>query len=134
MDFVDEEEEADPEFRRLTNSIIGAAIAVHRELGPGHVESVYAKALELEFKARAIPHRREWRFELMYRGQVVGTGRADFLVEDTVVVEIKSVETLASIHVVQAVSYMKAMGKKLGLVINFNVKMLKDGVRRISLR
>ena len=134
MDFVDEDEEADPEWRRLTNSIIGAAIAVHRELGPGHVESVYANALELEFRARSIPYAREHRFKLLYRGEAVGVGRVDFLVEQTVIVEVKSVEVLASIHVAQALSYMKATGKKLGLVINFNAKMLKDGVRRISLR
>ena len=131
-EFLDEEEEADPEVRRLTNLIIGAAIAVHRELGPGHEESVYANALALEFDARGIRFCRERRFEIVYRGKIVGHGRLDFLVEDVVVVETKSVDTLAALHTTQVVSYHKATRLKLALLINFNVRLLKDGIRRIS--
>ena len=131
MDYVDEDMEPDPELKRVTNLIIGAAIAVHKGLGPGHAESAYQKALGIEFDARAIPYVSQHRFELMYRGQPVGEGFLDFLVED-VLVEIKSVEMLAPVHTAQVIGYLRATGLKLGLLINFNVKLLKDGIKRIS--
>ena len=131
MEFVDEEEEPDPELKRVTNVIIGAAIAVHRELGPGHAESAYQKALAIEFDVRGVRYSAQHRFVLTYRGHVVGEGVLDFLVEG-VAVEIKSVETLAPVHTAQVIGYLRAAGLKLGLLINFNVKLLKDGVKRIS--
>jgi GxxExxY protein len=131
MDHVDDEMEPDPELKRVTNLIIGAAIAVHRELGPGHAESAYQNALAIEFDARGIPYRPQHRFELCYRGQKVGEGCLDFLVEN-VVVEIKSVELLAPVHTAQVIGYLRATGLTLGLLINFNVKLLKDGIKRIS--
>ena len=131
MEFVDEEMEPDPELKRVTNLIIGAAIAVHRESGPGHAESAYQNALAIEFDARGIRYRAQHRFELKYRGLVVGEGFLDFLVEG-VVVEIKSVEMLAPVHTAQVIGYLRATGLKLGLLINFNVKLLKDGIKRIS--
>lgn len=131
MDYVDEEAEPDPELKRVTNLIIGAAIAVHRELGPGHAESAYQKALEIEFDARGIRYSSQHRFELTYRGQVVGEGFLDFLVEG-VVVEIKSVEMLAPVHIAQVIGYLRATGLKLALLINFNVKLLRDGIKRVA--
>jgi GxxExxY protein len=131
MEFVDEEMEPDPELKRVTNLIIGAAIAVHKELGPGHAESAYQKALGIEFDARHIAYVPQYRFELTYRGQPVGEGFVDFLVEG-VVVEIKSVEMLAPVHTAQVIGYLLATGLKLGLLINFNVKLLKEGIKRIS--
>jgi GxxExxY protein len=131
VDYVDEEAEPDPELKRVTNLIIGAAIAVHRELGPGHAESAYQKALEIECDARGIRYSSQHRFELTYRGQVVGEGFLDFLVEG-VVVEIKSVEMLAPVHTAQVIGYLRATGLKLALLINFNVKLLRDGIKRVS--
>lgn len=132
MDFVDEEEEPDPQLNRITNAVIGAAIAVHREFGPGHEEIVYHRALELEFTAQGIAFARQFPIQLLYRGRVVGYGRLDFLVEDAVIVEIKSVETLSRLHMAQVMSYLRITKLKLGLLINLNVPRLVDGVRRIA--
>ena len=131
-EFVDEEEVPDPESRRLTNLIIGAAIAVHRELGAGHGEAVYANALALEFDARGIRFRREHRFEIVYRGKIVGFGKLDFLVEDAVFVETKSVETLASLHTAQVISYLRERTEARP-ADQLQLKLLTEGIRRISL-
>ena len=131
MEFADEEMEPDPELKRVTNFVFGAAIAGHREMGPGHGESAYQKALAIEFDARGISYSSQHRFELTYRGQLVGEGFLDFVVQG-VVVEIKSVESLAPVHTAQVIGYLRATKLKLGLLINFNVKLLKDGIKRIS--
>ena len=131
MEFVDDDMEPDPELKRVTNLIIGAAIAVHRELGPGHPESAYQKALAIEFYERGIRYVPQFRYELMYRGRPVGEGFLDFVVEG-VVVEIKSAEMLAPVHTAQVIGYLRATHLKLGLLINFNVKLLKEGIKRIS--
>jgi GxxExxY protein len=131
MEFVDEEMEPDPELKRVTNLVIGAAIAVHRELGPGYAESVYQKALAIEFEARGIVYASQHRFALTYRGQPVGEGLLDFLVKG-VVVEIKSVEMLSPVHTAQVIGYLRAAKLKLALLINSNVKLLKDGIKRVS--
>ena len=133
MQHVDEEEEPDPELNMITNAIIGAAIEVHRELGPGHEEHVYQKALEVELVARAIPFVAQHRIELTYKGHVVGQGRLDLLVRDAVIVEIKSVEALGRVHVAQALAYLRITRHPLAIVINFNVAKLIDGVRRVAL-
>jgi GxxExxY protein len=133
MSFVDEEDEPDPALNAITNAIIGAAIEVHRELGPGHEELVYQKALAVEFAARRIPFLSQHPIELLYKGHVVGQGRLDFLVEDRVVVELKSVEALARVHTGQALAYLRITGFRLAIVINFNVAKLIDGVRRVAL-
>jgi GxxExxY protein len=130
--FIDEDAEPDADLNRITNAIIGAAIAVHRELGPGQLESCYEKALAIEFAFRGIPFERQAPVLLMYRGQVVGEGRMDFLVERRVVVELKAAEKIASVHVVQMVAYLKMTKLKLGIIINFNVPALKDGIRRVA--
>ncbi|HZZ43457.1 MAG TPA: GxxExxY protein [Tepidisphaeraceae bacterium] len=132
MEYVDEEMEPDPGLNRVTNLIIGAAIAVHSELGAGFDENTYCNALEMEFKARGIAYVREYPVHVMYRGAEVGVYRLDFLVENSVVLEIKSVTEIAPIHVAQAISYLHATRFKLALIINFNVKLLKQGVKRIA--
>lgn len=130
--FVDEQMEPNPELNRLTNLIIGSAIAVHRELGPGHLESAYEKALAIEFNYRGIRFSRQVPVTLTYRGEVVGETRLDFLVEDVVIVELKAVESISPVHRVQLTSYLKMTTLKLGLILNFNVPVLKEGIRRIA--
>jgi len=132
MEYIDEEDEPDPELNAITNAIIGAAINVHRELGPGHDEAVYQKAMGIELTARRIAFVPQYPVELRYRGEVVGLGRLDFLVENRVIVEIKSVEALGKVHAAQVMSYLRITRFKLALLINFNVAKLVDGVRRIA--
>src|SRR5215212_9366593 len=98
--YVDEDMEPDPALNVLTNQIIGALIAVHKALGPGHMEIIYKNALSLEFAARQIPFAREAVIPIFYRGEKVGETRLDFVVGDTVkvIVEAKAIEVLARIH------------------------------------
>jgi GxxExxY protein len=124
--------EPDPELNRITNAIIGAAIEVHRMLGPGHLEAAYEEALAIEFRLRAIPFERQHPIELVYKGQVVGKGRLDFLVFDKVIVDLKSVEGITSVHTAKMISYLRITGHKLALLLNFNVKRLVDGIRRVA--
>ena len=119
----------------LTREIIGAAIEVHRHLGPGLLESAYQQCLIRELSLKEIPFKREWPLPLEYKGVRLGCGyRLDLLVGDAVVVEIKSVETLTSIHDAQLLTYLKLGGWKVGLLINFNVEVLKTGIHRKVLR
>jgi len=129
---VDEEEEPDPELNRITNAIIGAAIEVHRALGPGFPESVYERALHMEFARRRIPFVCQAPVTVTYKGESVGEGKVDFLVEGKVIVELKAVEMLALIHTAQVISYLRALRLRLGVIINFNVRVLKDGIKRIA--
>jgi GxxExxY protein len=115
----------------LTGTIIGAAIAVHRELGPGKLESVYQKAMEIELRAREVPFRKQVPVLMRYRGEPVGDFYADLIVDNKVVVEFKAVDALRSVHRAQVLSYLRATSLELGLLINFNVRVLKDGVRRL---
>ena len=115
----------------LTGEIIGAAIEVHRHLGPGLLESAYQQCLARELALREIPYSREWPLPLEYKGLRVKCGyRIDFLVADSIVVEIKSVEAIAPVHQAQLLTYMRIGGWKVGLLINFNVLVLKTGIRR----
>jgi GxxExxY protein len=132
-EFVDEESEPNPELNRITNAIIGAAIDVHRALGPGFYESVYEEALAIAFKKRGIHFSRQLEFGIIYEGQVVGSGRVDFLVENVVIVEIKAIEAFGLVHTAQIISYLRAMKKPLGILLNFNVKQLINGIKRIAL-
>jgi GxxExxY protein len=130
---IDEEMEPDPELNRITNAILGAAFEVHTELGPGYGESIYENALASEFRRRGIRFVRQAVFPVLYKGEVVGEGRIDFLVEDEVVLELKAVESLTSLFMSQVVSYLKATSRRLALLLNnFNVRRLKDGIRRIA--
>ena len=117
--------------RELTDSIIAAAIAVHRELGPGYLEAVYENALEVELQVRGHQVRRQVAFCIHYRGRKIGEHRLDMLVDDTVVVELKSVEALHRTHVAQLRSTLKATGRIVGLLLNFNQATLKDGITRV---
>ncbi len=117
---------------RLSHDIIGAAIEVHRSLGPGYLESVYEEALCVEFGLRKIPFVRQLDIAISYKGHAVGAGRIDILVDHTIVVELKAVEAFAPIHQAQLLSYLKSTGYQLGLLINFNVPVLRDGIKRIT--
>ncbi len=118
---------------QLTGAVIGAAIEVHRVLGAGFLESVYEEALCVELQLRGVPFRRQPVVAVNYKGQLVGEGRLDLLVANTLIVELKAVENLAPIHEAQVLSYLKMTGHPLALLINFNVSLLKNGIRRIIL-
>ena len=130
--FVDEDDEPDPDLNRITNAIIGAAIEVHKQLGPGLPESHYEEALAYEFGLRQIPFRRQVLIDVLYKGRKIGKFRADFIVEERVLVETKAVELLAKLHSSQVVTYLKVTHFRLGLLLNFNVSTMKEGIRRIA--
>ena len=115
----------------LTREIIGAAIEVHRHLGPGLLESAYQQCLAREFSLRNIRYESERSLPLEYKGLRLNCGyRADFLVDNAVVVETKSIETIAPVHEAQLLTYMRLGNWKVGLLINFNVLALRTGIRR----
>lgn len=119
------------QYRQVTDSIIGTAIEVHKTLGPGLLESAYSECLAREFLLRNIPFDREVPVPVVYKGVHLECGyRLDFLVANSVVVEVKSVDALAPIHEAQLITYLSLGGWSLGLLINFNVLLLKDGIRR----
>ena len=118
----------------LSKEIIGAAIEVHRQLGPGLLESAYEACLAHEFSLRQIPFERQKAVPVIYKGTRLDCGyRLDFLVDGLVVVELKAVFGLAPIHEAQVISYLKLTNLKLGLLLNFNVKLMKRGIKRIVL-
>lgn len=118
-------------YNTITREIIGAAIEVHRILGPGLLESVYELCLKQELQERGLIVSNQVAFPLLYKGKAVGkTFVIDLLVENRVVVELKSVDALLPIHEVQPVIYLKLTGQKLGLLINFNVPQLSMGIKR----
>jgi GxxExxY protein len=119
--------------RDLTEEIISAAIEVHRELGPAYRESVYQIALAHEFNLRQIPFEREKTIKVTYKDVIAGTHKLDFLIDDKVVLELKVVETILSIHVSQVISYLAASKQKVGLILNFAAERLVDGIKRIVL-
>ena len=115
----------------LTGKIIGAAIEVHRALGPGLLESAYQQCLARELEIQAIPFKYEWPLPLEYKGVRLRQGyRMDLLVEDSVIVEVKSITVIAPIHEAQLLTYMRLRGVRLGLLLNFNEVVLKNGIRR----
>ncbi|MDX1992175.1 MAG: GxxExxY protein [bacterium] len=117
----------------LTEKVIGAAIEVHRTLGPGFLESTYEEALSYELELRGIEHERQFPVEVSYKRKSVGQGRVDICVEKRLIVELKTVEALLPIHTAQVMAYLKATSIKFGLLINFNVPVLKQGLKRIAL-
>lgn len=120
------------ELNKLTEDIIGAAITVHRELGPGLLESAYEACLAFELVDRGLFVEKQKELPVVYRGFQVDCGfRLDLLVEGKVVVELKAVEKLHPIHEAQLLSYLKLSGCKVGLLLNFNVRMLRDGLKRM---
>lgn len=130
--YVDEDMEPDPELNRVTNAIIGAAIEVHKHLGAGQLESAYEEAMAIEMRLRGIPFQRRLDVELLYKGHPVGKGRLDFLVEGSVVLDLKAVDQLAPVHTSQMISYLSITGHQLGLIINCNVAALRLGIKRIA--
>lgn len=115
----------------LTHAIIGAAIEIHRKLGPGLLEAVYEECLAKELTLRKIPFERQKPIPLIYKELRLECGyRLDFLVHDRVVVELKSIEAIAPIHDSVMLTYLRLSERPLGLLINFNVAVLKDGIRR----
>jgi GxxExxY protein len=120
------------ELNRISGIVIGAAIDVHRELGPGLLESTYEACLAFELSDRGMKVERQKSLPVIYRAVQLDCGyRIDLLIEDAVIVELKAVERIEPIHTAQLLSYLKLSSKKLGLLINFNVMVLKDGVRRV---
>lgn len=120
--------------RDLTGQIIGAAIEVHRELGPGLLESTYQVCLEREFNLRQIPFAREKPVNVTYKGTTIDCAyRLDFLVADRVIVELKAVDEILPIHEAQILTYIKLVGCEVGLLINFNTPVLKQGIKRFAL-
>jgi GxxExxY protein len=118
----------------LSKRVIGAAIEVHRQLGPGLLESAYEECLAYELQLRGIPFERQKALPLTYKDVRLDAGfRVDFLVDGKVVVELKATDALAPIHKAQVLTYLRLTGCKLGLLINFNVPLLKDGVKRLVL-
>ena len=116
----------------LTDQIIGSAIDVHKELGPGLLESAYQTCLAIELGQREISYEREVELAIEYKGLKVDANyRLDFILEDSIILEIKSVERIIPIHEAQLLTYLRLSGKKLGLLINFNVPLLKDGIKRL---
>jgi GxxExxY protein len=117
----------------ITNRIIGCAIEVHKGLGPGLLESVYESCLSLELSKEGMRVDRQKSLPVVYKGLTFDEGfRIDLLVEDKIIVELKCVEKIHPIHEAQLFTYLKLSGKKIGLLINFNTKLLKDGLIRIA--
>ena len=119
------------EIDQVARQIIGAAIEVHRHLGPGLLESVYEKALVYELGLRGLACQQQMPVTIHYKDLAISGQRLDLLVEPGIVVELKSIDALLPIHTKQVVSYLKGTGNRLGLLINFNVRVLKEGIDRI---
>jgi GxxExxY protein len=123
------------EVNRTTESIIGAAIEVHRHLGPGLLESTYEECLCEELSLRGIPYQRQVSLPVTYKGKRLDAGyRIDLLVKDEVVVELKAIDAILPIHEAQTLTYMRLGNWKVGLILNFNVSVLKKGIKRLVFR
>lgn len=116
----------------LSYKVIGCALEVYKTLGPGLLESIYEKALMKELKLKELKAENQVPVEINYKGENLGEGlRMDILVEDSLVIELKSVDELKSVHYKQLLTYLKLSSKKVGLLINFNVNNLMDGIHRV---
>jgi GxxExxY protein len=115
----------------VCHRVIGAALEVHRMLGPGFLESVYEEALCIELSLRGIPFARQVPIAVAYKGNAIGEARIDILVNQCLVVELKAVESIAPIHVAQVISYLKSTKLPLGLLLTFNVTALRHGIKRV---
>lgn len=121
------------ELNTVTQDIIGCAIEVHKNLGPGLLESIYEKALCYEFKTNNIEYKNQHVVPIVYKGVSLGEHRIDILVEDKIVVELKAVDRIDPVFTAQVLSYLRLTQKRLGLLINFNVPVLRNGIKRIIL-
>jgi GxxExxY protein len=119
------------DLEELIRAVIGAAIEVHRHLGPGFIESIYEQSLCHELSLRGIKFERQKEIVVNYKGLRISGQRLDILVEGRLILELKSVEEIAPIHVAQLVSYLKSNRLRAGLLINFNVQQLKSGIHRV---
>lgn len=125
------EEKSEDLYPELTGEIIAAAIEVHRNLGPGLLESAYSECLCHELHLRGLKFEREVDLPVKYKGLKLDCGyRIDIVVNDTVVVELKSVERISPVHEAQLITYLRLAQKRVGLLLNFNVAILRDGIRR----
>lgn len=118
---------------KLAHAAIGAAIEVHRHLGPGLLEPLYEEAFCLELVERQIAFERQLKVPISYKGHPIGENKLDLLIREQLIVEVKAVERLAPIHSAQLISYLRIKGLQLGLLINFNVLLLKEGIKRVVL-
>jgi GxxExxY protein len=117
----------------LVRETIGSCIAVHRELGPGLLEAIYPRAVAVELEARGISFELERSIPVRYRGHLICHQRLDVFVDGRLILEIKSVERLLAIHLAQVTSYLRVTGARIGLLVNFNVPILAQGIRRVVL-
>lgn len=117
----------------LTERIIGCAIEVHRVLGPGLPEAVCETALCIEMQSRDIPFKRQVRVPIYYKGQLISEHRPDLIVEDEVIIEVKSIERIAEVHVAQVKTYLRITSLNVGLIMNFNAATMRAGIRRVAL-
>ena len=122
-----------PSAERVMHQTIGCAIAVHRALGPGFLESIYRTAMCLELDARHLAFERERPVRVTYRGVDIPGQRIDLIVEGLIVVELKAVAQLAGVHRAQLISYLRTTGLRGGLLVNFGAHILKDGLKRVVL-
>lgn len=125
--------EPPPELDALARVVIGALIEVHRVIGPGFLEQAYEEAVAVELKIRGISFQRQVVVPVTYKGVPISQGRLDFLSEGKLIVEIKACDSLAPVHKAQVIAYLKATGHKLAILVNFNVPVLKEGLKRIIL-
>jgi GxxExxY protein len=121
------------EINVLTQKIIGHAIEVHRVLGPGLLETIYEAAMCIEFDDAGVKYERQTRLPAYYKGQLIGEYRVDLVVDDLVLVEVKAIERFNPVFEAQLLTYLRLTGKRIGLLINFNSRLLKDGVKRLIL-
>ena len=122
------------EFDILSKKVIGCAIEVHRHLGPGLLESAYEKCLAHELNLNGIPFKLQVSMPVEYKGVRLDCGyRIDLLVDDAVIVELKSVDKISPVHQAQLLTYMKLADISVGLMMNFNVELMKDGIKRMVL-
>ena len=120
------------DINQLSSKIIGAAIEVHRTLGPGLLESAYEECICYELELRRIKFERQKALPIIYKGKRLDCGyRLDIVIDNKIITELKSIEKIEPIHKAQLLSYLKLSGQKLGLLLNFNVSVMKDGIVRL---
>jgi GxxExxY protein len=134
LDDLDEFGDMQSPMNLVSVAVIGACLEVHRTIGPGYGKLVYENALEHEFKLRNVGYLRNHPASLVYKGKPVGEKTMDFVLENMVLLNVKTVRSLRPIHSTAMQSYLKATGMRLGLIVNFNVKELMDGVKRVTLQ
>ena len=132
-DWVPPAPQPDAQDDELSGKVLGAAIEVHRVLGPGLTESMYEEALCHELDLLGIQYERQLPVAVMYKGKKIGDTRLDLLIEGQLIVDLKACDGLTPVHRAQMICYLHVTGHRVGLLINFNVAILKDGIRRVIL-